>query len=394
MNVTQISLGRYHHFHLARQLQRNGVLEALYTGYPHFKLKDEQGIPPGKIKSFPWVRTPYMMRGRLGLDKWEWLNKEWEWLDQQTIDHYTASKIIHPTILVALSASGLNAGIKAKSLGGYYICDRGSSHISFQNEILKEEYRKWGFKFCGVDPRIIQKEELEYETCDTITIPSEFVKRSFLEKGIPESKLTKVVYGARLERFKKVAEPEASKFTILWVGAVNIRKGFMYLLKAFQSLKHPHKELIVIGNVEPEIKQLLNNEDISGIQFLGTVDNGQLPKYYSTAHVFVLPSIEDGFGMVMGEALGCGCPVIATNHTGAEDLFEDGKEGFIVPVRSVELLKNRLQLLMDDTGKQKQMADAGIEKVKSIGGWNSYGDEFTSLIERLQSPVTNSAIIK
>lgn len=394
MNVTQISLGRFHHFHLARQLQKRGILEALYTGYPHFKLKDEQGIPPEKIKTYPWVRTPYMVRGRLGLDKWEWLNKEWEWLGQQTIDKFTASKIQHPTILIALSSSGLFAGKKAQSLGGYYVCDRGSSHISFQNEILADEYKKWGFKFCGVDPRIIKKEELEYETCDTITIPSEFVKRSFLEKGVPERKLTKVIYGARLERFKKVAQPNQDKFTILWVGAVNLRKGFMYLLKAFQLLKHPHKELIVIGNVDSEIRQLIANQNVIGVVFLGTVDNSQLPKYYSAAHVFVLPSIEDGFGMVMGEALSCGCPVIATNHTGAEDLYEDGKEGFIVPVRSVALLKDRLQLLMDDTKLQKQMADAGIEKVKSIGGWNSYGDEFANVIKRLQSPMANRAIIK
>ena len=76
MNVTQISIGRFHHFHLARQLEKHNLLEAIYTGYPRFKLKDEAGIPPEKIKTFPWFQVPYLMLGRVGLDKWHWLNSE------------------------------------------------------------------------------------------------------------------------------------------------------------------------------------------------------------------------------------------------------------------------------------------------------------------------------
>ena len=69
MKVTQITPGRFHHFHLARQLQKYDLLDSLYTGYPKFKLKDEQGIPQEKIKTFPWIQTPYMKRSLLGLNK-------------------------------------------------------------------------------------------------------------------------------------------------------------------------------------------------------------------------------------------------------------------------------------------------------------------------------------
>ncbi|RRB04261.1 glycosyltransferase family 4 protein [Larkinella rosea] len=376
MKVTQLAIGRFHHFHLARQLERLGLLEKIYTGFPKFKLRDEQGIPKDKVKTFPWIHTPYMKRGLIGIDYWKWLSEEWEWLDMQVIDKYVAGKINHPTILIALSGNGLHAGKKAKDHNGYFICDRGSSHIRFQDQILREEFSRWGHTFRGIDSRVIEKEEIEYEQSDLITVPSQFVKKTFLDQGIPEEKLAKIPYGARLERFYKVAEPSTKKFKVLWVGSVGIRKGFMYALQAFQNLKHPNKEFVVIGTVEPEMRQLLAGQNLDKVSFLGLVPNAQLPRIYSTAHVFVIPSLEEGLAMVQGEALACGCPVIASVNSGAEDLFEDGKEGFILPIRNPAMITNRLEQFADDPELRQKMSVAAIERVKSIGGWDSYGNGF------------------
>jgi glycosyltransferase involved in cell wall biosynthesis len=383
MNVTQISIGRFHHFHLARQLEKYNLLDSIWTGYPKFKLKDENGVPQEKIKTFPWFRTPYMMRSKIGLDRFDWLNKEWEWLAQDTLDRHVAKELKAPTILIALSATGLHAGKKAKSLGGHYICDRGSSHIRYQENILIEEYRQWGLKFHGIDPRVLEKEELEYHQADIITVPSEFVKSSFVEMGIPEHKIKKVVYGARLDRFKKTGEPPSDIFRIIWVGSICIRKGFMYLLTAFQKLKHPSKELLVVGDLTEEVKGLLRNQDLSGIRFLGQVQNSILPDLYSTSHVFVLPSIEEGLAMVQGEAMACGCPVIASINTGAQDLLTDRVEGFIIPIRSSEILQDRLQELSDNPLLRKEMSNKALQKVNSLGGWDTYGNQFKIVLDNI-----------
>jgi len=69
LKCTQVSIGRFHHFHLARQLEKHLLLDSIYTGYPHWKLVDEEGIPRSKIRTFPWVQTPYMGRGKLALDR-------------------------------------------------------------------------------------------------------------------------------------------------------------------------------------------------------------------------------------------------------------------------------------------------------------------------------------
>ncbi|WP_220472595.1 glycosyltransferase family 4 protein [Spirosoma foliorum] len=361
-------------------MEKRGLLEFIWTGYPLFKLRDEVGIPHSRIKSYPWVHSINMANKRFGLIRSKRINRKIEWLACELIDKYVASEITSSTVLIALSSMGLHAGIKTQQLGGYYICDRGSSHIRFQNELLIEEYARWGFSFEGINPQVIKKEELEYEVADKITVPSEFAKKSFMRMGVSEAKISKIIYGANFDRFFKIADPPKNCFRVFWVGELSIRKGFMYLYEAFQMLKHPRKELLVVGAVTPEIKKLLASKSTANITFLHKVANKDLALLYSTSHVFVLPSIEEGMAMVQGEALACGCPVIATTNTGSEDLFKNGVEGYIIPIRSPNSIKECLQQLVDNHLLQSQMSEAATQRVKQINGWDRYGEEFSKLI--------------
>lgn len=383
MKVTQITPGRFHHFHLARQMEKHGLLDKIYTGYPRFKLKDEQGIPKEKIETFPWIQAPYMKRGSLGLNKFDWLNKSWSWFRVQTLDKYVAKNIDTKGVLIALSSSGLYAGKKMQALGGKYICDRGSSHIVFQNEILEEEYKRWGFHWKGIDQRIIEKEQEEYEQADCITVPSDFVMNSFIEKGVDKGKLIKIPYGARLDRFGRIGEPDKSKFTVLWVGAISLRKGFMYALNAFEAFKHSNKQFVVIGNLTNEIKILLKNKNLKHVIFKGNVPNEQLIEFYSSSDVFLLTSLEEGLAMVQGEALACGCPVIATPNTGSEDLITNGKDGFIIPIKDEQAIVDSFQKLLDTPGLRAEMSENAINRVQALSGWDTYGTNFKLLIDRL-----------
>lgn len=382
--VRQISLGRFHHFHLARQLEKHGLLEAIYTGYPRFKLADEPGIPRDKINSFPWLHTPYVARGRLGLNRSAWLDREWAWWAHETLDRYVASQLRDPAILIALSGSGLHAGCKAQQIGGIHICDRGSSHIRVQDRLLTEEYERYGTRWRGIDPRSIAKEVAEYEQADWISIPSQFCYDSFVEQGVPAAKLLKIPYGSRLERFYPEVGPSTNEeeFRILFVGAAGPQKGFIDLLKAFEQFSHPSKRLLLIGSLSPEAEALLSRADQSRITVLGSVPNTQLRQHYSQASVFVLPSIQDGFGMVIGEAMACGCPVVATTNTGASELITDGVEGFIVPIRSPELIADRLQQLADQPALRARMGQAALSRVQELGGWDAYGDAWSEVLQQ------------
>ena len=86
--------------------------------------------------------------------------------------------------------------------------------------------------------------------------------------------------------------------------------------------------------------------------------------------------------MVMGEALACGCPVIATSHTGAADLFQDGHEGFIVPIRSPQIIADRLQHLADDPHLLARMSSAALNRVRVLSGWDTYGQKWIDFLHR------------
>jgi len=75
--------------------------------------------------------------------------------------------------------------------------------------------------------------------------------------------------------------------------------------------------------------------------------------------------------------------VIATTATGAEDLFTDGVEGFIMPIRSPEALLERMQRFVDEPGLRAQMSAAALERVQSLGGWTTYGDRWEALLRSL-----------
>jgi glycosyltransferase involved in cell wall biosynthesis len=382
MLVSQISIGRFHHFHLARQLEKRGFLEAIYTCYPRFKLADEQGIPTNKIRCFPWLHAPFMARGRVGLNRSAWLDREWAWLAHETLDRYVASQLNNPAILIALSGSGLYAGRKMQRLGGIHICDRGSTHIRVQEQLLTEEYERYGTLWRGIDPRSIDKEEAEYGQANWISVPSQFCYDSFVEQGVSESKLLKIPYGSRLERFypEEALRTNREEFRILFVGAAGPRKGFIDLLTAFKRLRHPGKQLILVGSLSPEADALLASVDQLNIKVLGNLPNSQLRRHYSQASVLVLPSIEEGLGMVIGEAMACGCPAIGTTNTGASELITNGVEGFIVPIRSPEVIEDRLQQLADQPELRDRMGQAALARVQQLGGWDSYGDAWAALL--------------
>jgi glycosyltransferase involved in cell wall biosynthesis len=368
-----LCVGRFHHFHLARQLEKHGLLKEIWSGFPRFALKSEEGIPSKKIHTFPWLQAPYMAKGRFGIKTSAALDLEWQWLSHTLLDKYV-SKHINPTgTLIALSGSGLKSGQVTKKNGGRYFCDRGSSHIRFQDNILREEHDHWKLPYTNIDSRMVAREEEEYELADYVSVPSNFVANSFVEMGYPRETLFLNPYGARLERFYSMAEPAADEFTIIFVGQVSLRKGFLYLLEAFNRLKHSCKQLKVIGSIAENIKPLLKNYDLTKVKFLGVVNNQQLIQHYNASHVMVLPSIEEGLSMVIGEALACGCPVIASENTGASDFFTNGIEGFIIPPRSVDSLVYRLEELMNDEPLRQRMAVAAVSKVKTIGGWDTYG---------------------
>ena len=105
----------------------------------------------------------------------------------------------------------------------------------------------------------------------------------------------------------------------------------------------------------------------------------QLKDLFSRSHALVLPSIEEGLALVQAQAMACGCVVVGTAHTGAEDLLTDCQEGFVVRIRDASAIAARLQQLADAPAKRAEMGQRALNRVRALGGWQQYGDQAVAM---------------
>ena len=383
MRIVQTVFGVFHHFALARELDRRGHLQRLYSTWPWARLKRE-GLPHSLIQTYPWFHMAELAASRAHLPG---LADRLGYANALAFDRWTMRRLQQlpqpPDALIAISGSSLLTGQWLQHDGGVFICDRGSTHQRFQQDILSQEFALWGVSRPVSDPRDTAREEAIYAQADAITVPSSIALRSFLQMGVPAAKLHLIPYGVQLRDFHPTSSPDPQTFDALFAGAAGLRKGVPYLLQAFANLQHPHKTLRIAGSIQPDLRDILARLPTANVEFLGPIPRTQLVDLMSRSHALVLPSVEDGFGLVLSEAMACGCPPIASTNTGAEDLFTDGVEGFIVPIRDPAAITDRLQQLADSPALQQQMRAAALARVQSLGGWADYGDRWQTLLHTL-----------
>ncbi len=371
--------GRFHSFDLAEQLQKAGMLQAIYTPYPKFKLRDTR-VDPSLIRSFPVMSALHRIAIRCAAPRF--VKQFLQLRAGEAIDAYVRRTGPACDILMALSGGGLASGRGVQDSGGRYVCDRGSTHLRYQMGLLAEEYDRVGIPFEPVHEQAIVREEREYAAADAITVPSRFARGSFIACGIDPAKLHVIPYGVDLSQFKPTV-PRDPAFRVLFVGQLGVRKGIGYLLRAFRSAAIPGARLVFVGPPGGETKALLRDDNLDDVEFTGALSRDQVAIQMARASVMVLPSIEEGLAMVQGQALACGCPVIATTNTGAQDLFDDGREGFIVPIRKPDAIAEALVRLSLDRPLLDAMSQAARRRVEQIGGWDRYGAQVIALFDRL-----------
>jgi len=372
--------GRFHLFNLAQELQKRGYLSQLITSYPKFFIA-KYGIPREKTDSV--LRKEIIQRA------WEKLPVVRDFWNPQfflleLFDKRAKELLRACDIFVGASSASLHTMSAAKKFGALTVLERGGAHILYQDTILKEEYKKFGVRprpFQLPPPKVISKELQEYEEADYISVPSLFVKRTFLAADFPEEKLIHVPYGVDLEEFKPALK-EDDVFRVVYAGGMTLQKGVHYLLQAFAELNLPNSELLLIGTKNAEIEPFFKKY-AGRYKWIGHVPQRELARHYSQSSVFVLNSVQDGFGMVIIQAMACGLPVIATTNTGGPDIIREGENGFIIPIRDVITLKERLVQLYKNPEEGKRMGVSAVKRVKEGFTWGNYGNKMAKEYERI-----------
>ena len=375
------SIGRFHFFSLGVELARIGILDKIFTGYPSI-LARRAGIPAHCIRSFPWLVAPIMATPR-----WAWpsigVNTAVVNLSHQLHDQWVAANLEECEIFHGLSRYNLCAGIRAKKLGAIYICEVGSSHIREQIEIAEKEYGRVGMPVPRIHPRGVERELAEYETADRIIVLSNVALNSFVKHGVPRSKLLVLAPGVNVQHFKRRQSAPKRVFRVLFVGQITIRKGVHVLAEAFKSANLNDSELVLAGAFSLEMKRIIDSVGAKNVRFVGPIPNSKLPDLYQSSSVFVLPSFEDGFGMVALEAMASGCPVIISSKAGAADAVSEGVNGLVFPSGDAKALAHCLERLYVDHALAEDMGVRAAESARRANTWEQYGKLMATIYRNL-----------
>ena len=377
--VNIIVFGKFHAFDLASFLFKQGYLKNLITSFPVYKVHEvDKQIPKEKIKSFFILEI--ISRGLKKLN-----------LSSQKIDDYI-KLIFQKACLNYISEKDINiiwAGngfhLLKKLPNNINIIERHSVHVKNENKLLIEELNKFN-KSYSFNIENINNQLLEYDLANYIVTPSNYVKNSFSNYKKNYHKTFVNPLGCDISIFKRV-EKKDNKFRIISCGIASYRKGMQYLLKAFIELE---KQLDIewwhLGNVSNEINELFIKTNSKNIYLKGNINKSDLFKFYSQGSVFVLPSVDDGFGMVIVEAMACGLPVICSENTGIRDILtSNGAEGYIIPIRNHESIKEKIKFLYQNENIRDKMSKRALQHVNENFSWNKYGSRYTKFLDTISN---------
>jgi glycosyltransferase involved in cell wall biosynthesis len=291
---------------------------------------------------------------------------------------------LHPDVVYAYEGGARNTFREAKRLGIKTIYELTSSYWYWVRNLLKQEAKR-SPEFAGLLPNLVDStkhlewKDEELALADYIFVASEHVRRT-LAGAVPEEKIRVVHYGApAIRRRERTATDSARPLRVLFVGRLVQHKGIGYLLDAVDRLGS-EVELTLVGRrfqANPRV-----DEAVRRWRWFDTLPHHQVMEVMMESDVLVLPSLGEGFGLVVTEALACGLPVIVTPSVGASDLVHDGQEGFVVPVGSADLIAERLHALHRDRELLAAMSRKAQARAAEAS-WESYRSNFAETLEAI-----------
>jgi len=277
----------------------------------------------------------------LSLTPLRWSLKQVTLLEYSFFD-YIASRHVEPTAPVyALQGMALCIFKKAEKLGLEKVLIAATLHIGLIWQLHKEEEKTLGYDYEWLNARLKNRILKEYELADVIITPSRLTYQTFLEKGVDEAKLKYQPPETDINYYRRRQAKLDDVFRVLYVGRIAPQKGIHYLIKAYRELNLPNSELLLFGGTATRETRTWLKRLRKGCDNI-KVERGDPRPAYEQSSVLVHPSLNDNTGATIYEALAYGLPVIVTENTGAKEAVKDGENGFIIPIRDVEAIKEKI----------------------------------------------------
>jgi len=265
----------------------------------------------------------------------------------------------------------------AAKLGIPTVLERCNAHTRYSYEVVRDECKRLGVILppgheSAFDEEVLRVEEEEFRLADRLLCPSDFVVQTFLERGFTKDRLARHIYGYDQTVYYPDPQPRPSKggLTVLFVGVCAVRKGVHYALEAWlRSPAHREGTFMIAGEFLPAYaEKLAPMLSHPSVQVLG--HRKDVPELMRKCDILVLPSLEEGFGLVCTEAMGSGCvPLVSDACT---DICKHMENALVHHVGDVQALAQHITMLDEDRALLERLRATGLSHLNELT-WNAAG---------------------
>lgn len=386
LRIALVVQGRFHAFDLARALDARGHAVTILTNYPAWAAA-RFGVGGARVRSAAWHgaavraidRVPPAWRPR-SADAWT----------HQAFGRWAASVLERDRWDVIHSWSSISEELLAspRIRARSRLLMRGSAHIDTQDAILRDEEARTGARLERPTPWMIARERREYARADGVVVLSTFARRSFEAQGYAPERLAVVPLGVDVRTFRPSPETIAARASrirrgdrlrAVYVGALALQKGLWDLAEISKLVADLPIDIQLVGPLTHDAAVALSRMSPS-VRHVGAVPQAELPRIYADADVFVFPTLQDGFGMVLTQAKAAGLPILCTDHCAGPDLIEDGRDGWIFGIRAPQAFAARLRWCHEHRDALADMACHVAERY-TARDWSEVAGAFETAIE-------------
>lgn len=402
--VVVAQLGARMHYAVPAILEREGLLERLYTdicaprrlrpvlkvaarvGPPSLRRwlgRVPAGVPSEKIVSFDALGLEYYKRRNAATPGAPTAANLW--VGPQFCRRVIQCGLGNASSVFTYNGEGLELLQHARTVGVRTVMEQASAPSTIFEDLRateEEAHPKWTPPR-GKDPlqrAFMERERMEWQTAELILCGSEFVRDGIRAVGGPADRCRVVPYGVRSPTAAPAKEFRHKPLRVLTVGSVGIMKGAPYVLAAAKRLKGK-AEFRMAGQLQISAygQELLREH----VALLGAVPRIEIHRQFEWADVFLLPTICEGSATVCYEALSHGLPVITTPNAGS--VVRDGVDGFIVPIRDGAAIVDRIERFLDDGDLWETMSRNALKRSAEYS-LERYGERFLSALQAVPSP--------
>jgi glycosyltransferase involved in cell wall biosynthesis len=396
--------GRQHSYKVALAMQELGCLGKFITSgyykpsqYPDrfidkdrklqsfLRKRNEPDLSDENVIRFPWLEAPELIaRFLFGSNR---AGSDVVCLRDAIFDNIVAKNFTGKCKnFWGFQGSCLNSLKSAKSKGAIAIAEFATAHVNSAIRILQAEKKKnpeWADSISNLyfPDWYLSRLKEEPFAADYCVVASSFSRKSLENEGVGSEKIIDLPLGADLKRFWFKVRVKKDYFQILFVGGVGQRKGIKYLLDAVKKISSDRIKLKIIGPVMGSGKAFKSYSTY--YDYLGKLDQDEIVRVMHESDCLVLPSLFEGFGLVIPEAMATGIPVIASTRTAAPEIIRQGVDGFVLEPEDVDGLVEKIEWLASNKEKAVEMGKNAAERANEFS-WSAYKDRLKSVIERIK----------